>query len=692
MPATPTTPASRLLRPSRLLLAALLLGTAASAQGTTTPRPGAPAVPTSAPVTAPGSSQGTGGLLPLVSVGLGWAQSEESYTIVVGSQNAGQSLGLQVYSPALNLLDYADNRRGAGYLGDELYKKNQPFETVFTLAGPGGTLLERRYQASREHAWESLFDGPLPAGTYLLRVKSSGDGKNSFALRVNPAFSLTTSEFSVNARDSTQQDLLAARLNVPASWVGQTLNLSNYDLDGPREAQTWVVQPGGIRADLTTSNDGQRVTNSFVITQAMVGVWDVYLRVLPTTKQYSNAVQYRFRLGDQPVYAAVGGFADPAGQKVGNLLVVDVVDPQGRPIPGASYTVGGDNVVRPRLPQGYVPVSAAVLEGQGTVASPSELRFVPGNARLRFVARPPQGALAVDAVAIYGNTRIPLTNVPFELDGKPYAAPVTVPLAPGSYPIRPSAIPGSSLSPTQPGVVQDGSTGKVTLEYRVLTEVTLSTAPDVLNACDVSQLSAQARTDFPYKLPGTLNLRLPLGWTSDYPLQLQGDLSASSPLRLKVPVRICRSDSAEAVLTPPDVRASGEARVRDPGGVNVSRTVQGNAGQGAARVHLTKAATALAAAGPQASGGQQGYTITLTFTTDTTLDDVRILDPLPSGGTPGVRGSLDVQGPSLAGLQASQAGDSIVLNHVIPGSYRITYTLFSDLPADRLITVPEINW
>ncbi|ULH15894.1 hypothetical protein MF271_04495 [Deinococcus sp. KNUC1210] len=668
------------------LSSALLLGGLASAQGVTTPRPGAPSVPTTAPVTAPGSGQGTGGILPLVSVGERWAQSTESYTIVVSPQDAGKPLGLQVYSPSLNLQDYADGRRGVGYFGDELYKKNEPFQTTFTLSSAGGTVVERRYQASREHSWESLLDGGLPAGTYTLAVRSSGDGKNSFALRVNAPFNLQTSDFSVNARDSTQQDLLAARLTVPQSWVGQTLGVSNYDVDGPQEAQTWVVQPGGVRVNLTTSNDGQKVTDRFVVTQAMVGEWQVYIRVLPTTKQYSNAVQYSFRLGDQPVKATVGGFADPSGLKLANQLVVDVVDPQGRPIPGASYSVGSDNVVRPRLPQGYVPVSATVLEGTGNVASPSELRFTPGNTRLRFVARPPQGALAVDAVAIYGNTRMPLTNVPFEVDGKMYAAPVTVPLAPGSYPVTPSPIPGSTLSPAQPGVVVDGTTGKVTLEYRVLTEVTLSTAPDVLDACDVSQLTAQAKTDFPYRLPGTLNLRLPVGWTSDYPLQLQGDLSASSPIRLKVPVRICRSDSAEAVLVPVDVHATGEARVRDPGGVNVSRTVQNGA-----RLHLTKTAAAIGNSG-QTSGTQQGYTITLTLTTDSTLDNVQILDPLPSGGTQGVRGSLNVQGPSLANLQATQSGDTIVLPRVIPGTYTITYTLFSDLPADRILTVPELDW
>ena len=98
---------------------------------------------------------------------------------------------------------------------------------------------------NREHTWESLYAGPLPAGTYTLKVTTRGDGKNSFALRTAAPFALETSDFSVNARDTEQTPLLAARLFITPDWVGKTLSLQNYDLDGPREAETWAVQPGG---------------------------------------------------------------------------------------------------------------------------------------------------------------------------------------------------------------------------------------------------------------------------------------------------------------------------------------------------------------------------------------------------------------------------------------------------------------
>lgn len=620
----------------------------------------------------------TGGFLPLVSVGEKWPQAQETYTIRVSPQDAGKPLGLEVYSPTFNLADYVDGRRGEGYFGDELYRKNEPFETTFTLSGPAGTVLERRYAANREHTWESLYAGGLPAGTYTLKVTSRGDGKNAFALRTAAPFSLETSDFSVNARDTEQTPLLAARLNVPAEWVGQTLGLLNYDLDGPQEAETWVVQPDGKRVNLTPSADGQAATDRFTVTPEMVGEWQVFLRVLPTTKQYSNAVRYAFRLETQPVTARVGGFTPPQNLKMAHQLLVDVVDPQGQPVPGAGYTLIGDSVVRPTLPAGYVPVSSSIVTGTGNVVSPTEVRYQPGFTKIRFVARPAGGQLTVEAVALYGNERIPLSGIPFEVAGRTLTTPATVALAPGDYPVTPSALPGSSVTPPLPGRVPDAGTGKVTLEYRVRTDLTLVTAPDLVSACDVTQLTATAKTEFPYRLPARLRLNLPAGWTSDYPLEMPGEFSSTSPLRLKVPVRVCRSDSAEAILDPLDLRTTGQARVRNPGGANVTRMVQGGA-----RASLSKTVDA----------APQGYTVTLTLTVDSTLENVRLSDPLPGGGgTPAVRGPLNVQGPSLAGASPRADGDSIILARVIPGTYTISYTLLTDLPADRVVTVPDLSW
>ncbi|CAM3607152.1 hypothetical protein DEFR109230_05005 [Deinococcus frigens] len=619
-----------------------------------------------------------GGLLPLVSVGEKWIQDVETYTLQISPQDAGKPLGLEIYSPGFNLADYVDGRRAAGYFGDELYKKNEAFTTTFTLVGPGGTVAERRYGQNREHTWDSLFAGGLGAGTYTLRVNSKGDGKNSYALRVASPFALETSDFTVNARSNTPEPLLAARLNVTADWVGKTVGILNYDIDGPAEAETFVVQPGGKRADLTPSDNGRTATDRFTITPEMVGEWQVFIRVLPTSKQYSNSVRYSFRLNDQPVTARVGGFNPPPAARIENQLLVDVVDPQGRPIAGASYTLVGESSVRPQLPPGYVPISSSIVQGTGNIVSPTEVRYQPGFTKIRFVARAPEGQLAVDAVALYGDQRIPLTGVPFEVAGRTLNTPASVPLPPGDYPVKPTPVPGSTFTPPLPGRVTDGAAGRVTIEYRVRTDVTLITVPDILNACDVTQLTASARTDFPYRLPGRLKLNLPTGWTSDYPLETSGEFSGGQPLKLKLPVRVCRSDTAEAVLDPVGLRTTGTARVQSPAGANVTRSVQGGA-----RASLTK----------NVNAGAQNYQVTLVFTVDSTLENVRLIDPLPGGGsTPAVRGPLQLQGPSLANVQPRVDGDAIVLNRVIPGTYTLTYTLFSDLPADRVVTPPDLGW
>ncbi|PNY80596.1 hypothetical protein [Deinococcus koreensis] len=614
------------------------------------------------------------GVLPLVSVGQKWPQAQESYTIRVLPQDAGKPLNLEVYSPTFNLADYVDGRRSAGYFGDELYKKNEVFESTFTLSGPGGPVTERRYGMNREHTWDSLFAGGLSAGTYTLKVVSSGDGKNSFALRVAAPFALETSDFSVNARNSEQNALQVGTLNVTPDWVGRALDIQNYDIDGPQEAETWVVQPGGKRVNLQASENGKTVSDRFVVTPDQVGAWQVFIRVLPSTKQYSNAIRYSFRLQGQPVRALVGGFTPPPGARLANQLLVEVVDPQGQPIPGASYTLVGDSVVRPQLPPGYVPVSSTLVQGSGNIVSPAEVRFQTGFTKVRFVARPPSGRLLVDAVAIYGTQRIPLSGTPFEVAGRTFTTPGTVPLAPGDYSVKPGPVPGSTFSPPLPGRVSDGSAGRVTIEYRVRAEVTLVTAPDVLNACDVTQLTATAKTDFPQRLPGRLKLVLPSGWTTDYPLEVPGEFSAGLPLRLKVPVRVCRSDDAEAILDPVDLRTSGAARVRSPGGSNITRNVQGGG-----RASLSKVV--------EAAGS--GYTVTLRLAVDSALENVRIKDPLPAGA---VRGPLEVQGPAAGGAAPRVDGESIVLARVLPGTYVVSYTLTTDQPADRVVTVPDLDW
>ena len=281
----------------------------------------------------------------------------------------------------------------------------------------------------------------------------------------------------------------------------------------------------------------------------------------------------------------------------------------------------------------------------------------------------------MDAVAIFGDRRIPLNGIPFQVNGQTLNTPTTIPLTPGDYPVTPTAIPDSTFTTPQPGHVVDGQTGRVTIEYRVLTSLSLSVAPDLLAACDVSQLSVVAKTNFPYRLPANVRVNLPSGWSTDYPLQLSGDFGGGQALRLKAPVRICRSDVAQAVLDPTGLTTSGQATVRAPGGANASRVVENGA-----QAAVTKTVEANA----------NGYTVSMVLTVNGTIDNLRIIDPLPQGTNPGVRSALSVSGGTTVG--ASTDGEAIVLGRVNTGTYRLSYTLFTDAPADRVVTAPELSW
>ncbi|WP_226991348.1 hypothetical protein [Deinococcus gobiensis] len=137
---------------------------------------------------------------------------------------------------------------------------------------------------------------------------------------------------------------------------------------------------------------------------------------------------------------------------------------------------------------------------------------------------------------------------------------------------------------------------------------------------------------------------------------------------------MCRTDTAEAVLDPAGLRTTGQARVRAPGGANVTRAVE-NGARGSLNKNVEPAA--------------QGYAVTLTLTVDRTLDNVRLIDPLPAGAT---RGPVTVQGPSLASAVPQVSGDTLLLQRVIPGTYVLTYTLVTDQPADRVVTPPDLTW
>ena len=628
----------------------------------------------------------TSGALPLASIGNGitWATQSEDVRIVVPT-GATAPVQLEVYSPHLNLNDYVNGRATTGYYGDEIYGRNLPFSTLFTLKDAQGTkVLERRFDTAQRHVWERLLNARLPAGTYNLRIASTGNGKNAVALRVNAPYVVQASQFTVNARGPFGTDLLAAKVIVPVELVGKRLDLSNYDADGVAELELYAVSPDGVRRRLVSSGNVSSVTNSFDITSALVGEWTIFARIISTTKQYSNAFNLRLRSGGNPVYASLPAFATPTDATLLESPSVEVVDPQGKAIPGSSYTVTGEDeyVIAPTLPAGYQPVSATVLEGKGSVISPTQVNIPPGASRVRFVARQIQGALEVTTVALIGNTRVPLTGIPFTVAGQTLKSPITLPLGPGQYPVRATPLPGSTVKDAT-GIVVDGQTGKAVLEYRVSVNLKLEVTPNVVATCAQSLLTATASTDFPYEIPANLKLIVPKTMTSQAPLEAALTMSGGKPALLSAPLRVCEGGPVKASLEPSGLVTEGAIRVLPPAGVTVSRVT--DVQKGAVRVVKSYQQDSL------------GYIVTLSITIERVVENLRVIDPLPVGGAnPVVRRPTQ----TVTGLVNNQPiavnwrleGNSFNLGRLAPGIYTVQYGIFTDLTADAVVTMPDVIW
>ncbi len=511
----------------------------------------------------------TGGNLPLANIGktTGWIQDAEQYRIVVSESNAGQPLNLEVYSPGMNLNDYANGRATVSYYGDELYGRQDPFITTFTLQNPkGDTVFERSYGSTTAHTLESLWPAGLPAGSYKLRVQSSGYGKNAYALRVAAPFTLESSFFTVNARGDG--DMLAAKLRIGEERLGKKFDLLNFDADGDKELEVYAVTPDGQKRKLVASENGKSLVSSFEISKELIGEWSILVRILKTTNQYSNAITFKLTSEGDPVWAGLPPFVPPSTAKLKPPLLVEVVDPEGKPIPGSSYTLlssGSDCLLSPVLPKGYLPISGTVLSGTGQTLSSTQVKASDCGGKVRFVARPNLGNLVVETVVIVGENRVPLRDIPVTFAGKTFKSPANVPLEPGSYNVTPSELPDATVE-AKSGTVPLGGTGRVVLEYRVKPKLTLQVSPNQTDYCGPTNIVSTASTNFPYPISVNLKLNLPKGITSNDPLETQAEISANKPVTLNAQATACESGPVTSSLTPYGLTAKDSVEVKPPRG------------------------------------------------------------------------------------------------------------------------------
>ncbi|GGS35513.1 DUF11 domain-containing protein [Deinococcus knuensis] len=294
---------------------------------------------------------------PVTSVGqeLNWSVGDDSFTLQVHQRGP---VTLQLYSAGFDPQDY---RRPDGQsLGDERYG-GLPVESTFTLLGPDGQTLRTLRVPEGASDWVTAFDGTLEPGTYTLKARTQGRGKNTFAARIEAhAASLSATRVNVTVRGPAWTPALT--LNAQA---GDTLRL--YDGDGPAEMEVRVTDENGVVTPLPISGQLEWVD----LPLPGAGTYRVELRQPPGAAQYSNTAGLAFTRGgaDQRITLA-------QTDRVGQLRVqAQLVQPGGEiSATTLNVTVGDQPVTVPgewtaEQPAGTYPLSVQAPAG-ATVSAP----------------------------------------------------------------------------------------------------------------------------------------------------------------------------------------------------------------------------------------------------------------------------------------------------------------------------------
>ncbi|WP_045234705.1 hypothetical protein [Deinococcus pimensis] len=313
--------------------------------------------------------------LPYTSVGdrLAWTSGDQILRLDV---TAAGRVTLDLYSPRVDPADY----RSASYYGDEQYDRAGT-RTTFTLTDAAGTVVRTVTYDPGRHAWETFLDQDLAAGTYTLKVVTTGNAKNTFAVRLqgNAALAAETLSVNVHSHDWTPA------LRVTQDGRGP-LTLRIYDGDGNAELAVALRGPDGHVRYLPVSTDRDWIEARL---PDQAGQYEVLLAQPSTAKQYSNAVTFALLRGTQGVPLTVARAVRAGTLGVGAWLVL----PDTRVPTGTAVTVDGADVdVRERderaVPAGEHTVAARAVPG-ATVSAPQRVTVAEnGRADVTVEVRP----------------------------------------------------------------------------------------------------------------------------------------------------------------------------------------------------------------------------------------------------------------------------------------------------------------
>ncbi|MCD0164224.1 autotransporter outer membrane beta-barrel domain-containing protein [Deinococcus sp. 12RED42] len=232
--------------------------------------------------------------LPLTSVGnkLMWTVGDQDLRLIVGLSSRVQ---LDVYGAQFDPQDY----RSDDYYGDENYSTERPkapVSSTFTLVNADGQVVREQNFGVGAQDWQTFLNDDLPAGTYTLKVRTDGNGKNTFAFRLN----------SISAAVEADHLNVTIRSNdwVPALNVanpGGPMGIRMYDGDGPGELEAELRDAQGNAYPVKVS--GQLQWDDIKVPEE-AGNYTLYLRQPKDTYQYSNSVGFELTTGPIKIVTA----------------------------------------------------------------------------------------------------------------------------------------------------------------------------------------------------------------------------------------------------------------------------------------------------------------------------------------------------------------------------------------------------